>query len=118
MYFHKVKNMVKITEEKLGPVDILVNNAGTWFYTWMKNCHEEEWDTMIDINVKVRLTYSHFLLYLFNSFPSFLRVCSTSLLKTLGKGEITLNELSFLPSVFYPLGELSAIFIKLTFIVC
>ena len=46
--------------------------------------------------------------------PWFLRVFSTSLLKTLGKGEIARNEqFSFPHSVFYLFGEHSATFIKL-----
>ena len=59
----------------------------------------------------------------FNPFPNkpwFLRVCSTSLLKTLWEKEellVTSNS-SFSHSVFYPFGELSAIFIKARIVVC
>ena len=60
---------------------------------------------------------------IFNSFPNklcFLRVCSTSLLKTLWEKEklLVTSNFSFSRSVFYPFGELSAIFIKLIIVVC
>ena len=62
-------------------------------------------------------------LYLFNPFPNkpwFLRVCSTSLLKTLREKEklLVMSNFSFSHSVFYLLGELSAVFIKLEIVVC
>ena len=47
----------------------------------------------------------------------FLRVCNTE--NTEGKGEIAQNEQFFFSScVFYPFGELCAIFVKLNFVVC
>ena len=60
---------------------------------------------------------------LFNPFPSkpwFLLVCSRSLMKTLWEKEKLLetSNFSFSHSVFYPLGELSAIFTKLRIVVC
>lgn len=48
----EVKEMVRQTEEKLGPVDILVNNAGLWYWTLMKNVREDLWDEIIDVNIK------------------------------------------------------------------
>ena len=59
----------------------------------------------------------------FNPFPNkpwFLRVCSTSLLKTLREKEklLVTSNFSFSHSVFYPFGELSAIFIQLEIVVC
>ena len=64
-----------------------------------------------------------FFLRIFNPFPNkawFLRVCSTSLLKTLREKEklLVTSNFSFSPSVFYPFGELSAIFNKLEIVVC
>ena len=52
--------------------------------------------------------------------PWFLHVCSTSLLKTLWEKEKLLisSNFSFSHSVFYPFGELSAIFIKCRIVVC
>ena len=52
--------------------------------------------------------------------PWFLRVCSTYLLKTPGDKEKLLikSNFSFSHSVFYPFGELSAIFIKFRTVVC
>ena len=52
--------------------------------------------------------------------PWFLCICSTSLLKTVGKGEIDcLNEqFLFSQSLFHPFEELSSIFIKSEIVVC
>ena len=64
------------------------------------------------------------LLYMgsFNPFPNkpwFLRVCYTTLLKTLGKGEIARNEQFLLfHNVFYLFEELSAISIEFKIVVC
>ena len=59
----------------------------------------------------------------FDPFPNnpwFLRVCSTSLLKTLWEKEklLVTSNFFFSRSVFYPFGELSAIFTKLEIVVC
>ena len=52
--------------------------------------------------------------------PGFLYVCSTGLLKTLWEKEklLVTSNFSFSHSVFYPFGELSAIFIKFEIVVC
>ena len=52
--------------------------------------------------------------------PWLLRVCSTSLLKTLWEKEklLVTSNFSFSHSVFYPFGELSAICIKLKIVLC
>ena len=44
------------TNDTLGPVDIIVNCAGVGFYTTMKNCHLDEWEKMVDVNCKVKLS--------------------------------------------------------------
>ena len=58
----------------------------------------------------------------FNPFPNkpwFLRVCSTSLLKTLLEKEklFLTSNFSFSCSVFYPIWELSSVFIKFEIVV-
>ena len=58
----------------------------------------------------------------FNPFPNklwFLRVCSTSLLKTLWEKEklLVTSNFSFSHSVFYPFAKLSAIFISFEIVV-
>ena len=58
-----------------------------------------------------------------NPFPNkpwFLCVCSTRLLKTLLEKEklLVTSNFSFFYSVFYPFGELSAIFIEFKIVVC
>ena len=52
--------------------------------------------------------------------PRFLRVCSASLMKTQLEKEklLVTSNFSFSHSVFYPLGELSAIFIEYEIVVC
>ena len=52
--------------------------------------------------------------------PWFLRVCSTGLLKTLWEKEklLVTSNFSLSHSVFYPFGELSAIFIKFKIVLC
>ena len=60
---------------------------------------------------------------LFNPFPNkpwFLRVCSSSLLKTLGEKEklLVTSNFSFSHSIFYPFGKLSSISIKFKIGVC
>ena len=59
----------------------------------------------------------------FNPFPNkplYLHICSTSLSKTQWEKEklLVTRNFSFSCSVFYQFGELSAIFIKLEFVVC
>ena len=58
-----------------------------------------------------------------NPFPNkpwFLRACNSSLLKTLREKEklLVTSNFSFSHSVFYPFGELSAIFIQFEIVVC
>jgi len=48
----QVRDGVQRTESLLGPVDILVNSAGVLYYTLMKNLHIEEWQKIVDVNIK------------------------------------------------------------------
>lgn len=45
-------NLVKQVQSELGSVDILVNNAGTTRDTLLMTMKEEEWDTVINTNLK------------------------------------------------------------------
>ena len=47
-----VTAMVQDVVSSLGPVDILINNAGVLSPTRMIDIPEEEWDTVIDVNLK------------------------------------------------------------------
>ena len=65
----------------------------------------------------------HLLYFRFNPFPKkpwFLRVCSTTLLKIPREKErlLVTSNFSFSHSVFYPCGELNAIYIKFEIVVC
>ena len=47
-----VESMFKIAEEKLGVPDILVNNAGITRDNFLMRMSEQEWDTVMNINLK------------------------------------------------------------------
>ena len=72
----------------------------------------------VGYHVYAAKTQKGMMMALFNPFPNkpwFLRVCSSSLLKTLWEKEklLVTRKFSFSCSVFYPFRELPAIFIKL-----
>ena len=46
------QNLIKDTTDKYGTVDILVNNAGITRDTLIMRMSEEDWDTVIDVNLK------------------------------------------------------------------
>jgi len=46
------KNLIKKTVEKFGKLDILVNNAGITADGFLAKMDEEQWDKVIDINLK------------------------------------------------------------------
>lgn len=45
-------NFAKIAIEKYGNIDILVNNAGIMPLSFFKNQKVDEWDRMVDVNIK------------------------------------------------------------------
>src|SRR3990172_12718585 len=47
-----VERMVGETVERWGRLDVLVNNAGIYFILPLTQVPEEEWDRLIDINLK------------------------------------------------------------------
>lgn len=56
---------VEGTVNNFGTIDILFNNAGVGAYSYAHELKEEEWDTMIDINLKgAWLTAKHVIPYL------------------------------------------------------
>ena len=48
----QVEALVKTTLKKWGRVDILINNAGVMLLSFYQNLKVEEWERMIDINIK------------------------------------------------------------------
>jgi hypothetical protein len=48
----QVGHLVDATVAAFGSVEILVNNAGIMPLSLMKNLHEDEWEQMVDVNVK------------------------------------------------------------------
>lgn len=46
------KNMVTQCLDEFGSIDVLVNNAGIMPLSFIKNLHQDEWDNMIDVNIK------------------------------------------------------------------
>ena len=45
-------SFVEATKKKWGTVDILINNAGLMPLSFLKNLKVDEWDQMIDVNIK------------------------------------------------------------------
>ena len=48
----QVEAMVQETVDTFGRVDILINNAGVMLLSYMRNAHVDEWEKMIDVNLK------------------------------------------------------------------
>jgi NADP-dependent 3-hydroxy acid dehydrogenase YdfG len=47
-----VGRLVEQAHDAFGRVDILVNNAGIMPLSFMKHLHEDEWERMVDVNLK------------------------------------------------------------------
>ncbi|SIS38517.1 SDR family oxidoreductase [Salimicrobium flavidum] len=47
-----LENLVKETKDAFGSVDIFVNNAGVMLLSFLKNDHVDEWEQMVDVNIK------------------------------------------------------------------
>lgn len=50
--FEQAQNLAKAATDKFGQIDILVNNAGTTKDTLLMTMKEEQWDDVININLK------------------------------------------------------------------
>jgi NADP-dependent 3-hydroxy acid dehydrogenase YdfG len=48
----QVKQLVDRAVEKHGRIDVLINNAGLMPNSMLENLHVDEWDRMIDVNLK------------------------------------------------------------------
>src|SRR5205085_8121063 len=48
----QVRAMVEEVTARLGTLDILVNNAGLGFFTTLLDLSEDDWDAMVDTNLK------------------------------------------------------------------
>ncbi len=46
------EDLIRYAIEQWGRIDILVNNAGLMPLSFIKNLHVDEWDRMIDVNIK------------------------------------------------------------------
>lgn len=47
-----LKKVVEETKKEFKTVDALVNNAGLMPLSYVKNLHTDEWDKMVDVNIK------------------------------------------------------------------
>jgi NADP-dependent 3-hydroxy acid dehydrogenase YdfG len=47
-----VERLVNETKNEFGTVDIFVNNAGVMLLSFLKNDHVDEWEQMVDVNIK------------------------------------------------------------------
>ena len=45
-------NLVKQAIEKYGTIDVLINNAGLMPLSFVKSLKIDEWDRMVDVNIK------------------------------------------------------------------
>ncbi|SMO39302.1 SDR family oxidoreductase [Melghirimyces algeriensis] len=48
----EVEAVIRQTEKELGAVDILVNNAGVMLLSFLEKGKVEEWERMVDVNIK------------------------------------------------------------------
>ena len=48
----QMKNLVDTTVQKFGRVDVIINNAGVMPLSLVESLKVEEWNTMIDVNIK------------------------------------------------------------------
>ncbi|MFA0963775.1 SDR family oxidoreductase [Roseivirga sp. BDSF3-8] len=56
----QVVGLIRAAEETFGGLHILVNNAGVMPLSYLKNRHLEEWEQMVDVNIKgvLKATYA------------------------------------------------------------
>ncbi|WP_181348422.1 SDR family oxidoreductase [Thalassobacillus sp. CUG 92003] len=47
-----VERLANDTKETFGSIDIFVNNAGVMLLSFLKNNHVDEWEQMVDVNIK------------------------------------------------------------------
>jgi 3-oxoacyl-[acyl-carrier protein] reductase len=48
----QISSFIQTTQKSLGPIDILVNNAGVGWFGPAQEASEENWDTVLDTNLK------------------------------------------------------------------
>jgi NADP-dependent 3-hydroxy acid dehydrogenase YdfG len=51
-HYAQVKNLVDTTVQKFGRIDVMINNAGLMQQSPLERLKVDEWDNMIDINIK------------------------------------------------------------------
>jgi pteridine reductase len=47
-----LEKAVAASQKELGPIDILINSASDFFSTPTMDCTEDQWDSLIDVNLK------------------------------------------------------------------
>jgi len=54
-----VKRIIKETLDRFGKIDVLINNAGQSIWKLLEETSEEEWDSIIDTNLKGAYLFMH-----------------------------------------------------------
>ncbi|NOY61328.1 MAG: SDR family oxidoreductase [Calditrichaeota bacterium] len=58
----QISNLVEKVKAKWGPIDILINNAGIGIFKKISETTKEDWETMMDVNLKGAFLCSHAVL--------------------------------------------------------
>ncbi len=58
--FEDAQNMIDVAQEEYGSIDILINNAGITADGFLTKMSEEDWDRVIDVNLKGTFNCSKF----------------------------------------------------------
>ena len=48
----QLEALAKAAKDEYGSIDVLVNNAGVMLLSYLKNLQVDEWEQMVDVNIK------------------------------------------------------------------
>ncbi len=61
--FEKAKEMIKVVKKNYGKIDFLINNAGIVRVKLLMSMSEDDWDEILDINLKGVFNFSRSVIY-------------------------------------------------------